>query len=132
MGIDPNERTRLNGTQKKATKKIVSSGCFISLAPTEAQRKMASALASNSTELNHLLALVLDEGLVLGGRWDEKNAACMLTLTKKAENWEDNQTIGAFHREPCKALALALIAYRDQYQGVASWKKDQPHLEFDW
>jgi hypothetical protein len=132
MGSDQIERNRVNGSQKGAAKRKTELGCFVGLNPTEPQKKLASALWLAPSELNDLLEVSAQYGLVINIRWDERNAAFMATLTKKADNWEDNQTIGAFHVMPLKALALVLIMYRDHYAGLNDWRSATRQVAYDW
>lgn len=132
MGSDPIERTKFNGSQKKVTQKTAELGCFVGLNPTAAQKALVQALMGAQEEFDTLWFAALNSGLVVSSRWDERNGACMVTLTIKAERWEDNQTLGAFHSEPTKALAIALVCWRDQYAGLKDWRSATRQLDLDW
>jgi hypothetical protein len=132
MGSDPIERNRQNGSQKKASQKNSDFGCFIGLNPTKAQKDLVAALLADQEQFSVLWLAALNSGMVLSSRWDERNGACMVTVTSKAERWEDNQTLGAFHIDPLKALGIALVCWRDHYAALNDWRSATRQLELDW
>jgi hypothetical protein len=132
MGSDPIERNKRNGAKEKAPQKTKDLGCFIGLNPTPAQKALVGALLGDYLEFNSIWLMALNSDIVISSRWDEKNGACMVTLTVKGARWEDNQTIGAFHIDPLKALGIALICWRDNYMRLADWRSATRQLELDW
>jgi hypothetical protein len=132
MGSDPIERNRQNGAEKKASKKNAYLGCFVGLNPTKAQKDLVAALVTEYEMFNQLWLAALNSGLIISCRWDERNGASMVTLTRKYERWEDNQTLGAFHIDPLKALGIALVCWRDHYTMLEDWRTATRQLELDW
>jgi len=107
-------------------------GCFVGVNPTDHRKVQAKELLADSEGINKLLVAGLFEGLVISLRADKRSGAYLCTLTRTAEDWRDNQTIGAYHVEPMVALCVALVYWDHEYGAVADWRQLTRQMAFDW
>jgi len=132
MGRDHLEDAKGNKSTQRARKGGTERGCFIGLNPTDQRKEQALELGQAPHTIAELLQESLQMGVVVSLRADRRSGAFLVTLTRTAEDFKDNQTIGAYHIDPMRALCLVLVYWEREYAAVADWSKLSRQLALDW